>query len=301
MSKNDNDILGEGIFKKMKKGINRAKKSVNKSVNKVDNKLKKVGNVVEKVAVDAVKKVEANVNMYRDIFLDIDRMPPNVKNFIKNHKDDVIQRVIIGRSKIPKPINVIMKTFGGKISYDNIYHLFIIVYTNKTHFIFEKNERINIGRKIPQNIEERVEVQGFSNMKVIDMFNNTKKIMGDKFLPYDSWKNNCQNFISNIMKGNGIGDVHNDFILQDTHNIFKGKPFLKGTSNTMVGIGKVANILSQGGTLGDKIKILSNSITPKMNAWRTHLMKFYNDKKKADPSYKFKDAMRDAAKTAYKK
>ena len=37
-----------------------------------------------------------------------------------------------------------------------------------------------------------------------------------------------------------------------------------------------------------------------MSAWTIFLTKFYNDKKKTNPGYKFKDAMKDAAKV-YKK
>lgn len=37
-----------------------------------------------------------------------------------------------------------------------------------------------------------------------------------------------------------------------------------------------------------------------MSAWTTFLTKFYNDKKKTNPDYQFKHAMKDAAKV-YKK
>lgn len=37
-----------------------------------------------------------------------------------------------------------------------------------------------------------------------------------------------------------------------------------------------------------------------MSAWTTFLTKFYNDKKKTNPDYQFKNAMRDGAKV-YKK
>lgn len=37
-----------------------------------------------------------------------------------------------------------------------------------------------------------------------------------------------------------------------------------------------------------------------MSAWTVFLTKFYNDKKKTNPEYKFKDAMKDGAKV-YKK
>lgn len=37
-----------------------------------------------------------------------------------------------------------------------------------------------------------------------------------------------------------------------------------------------------------------------MSNWTTFLTKFYNDKKKTNPDYQFKNAMRDAAKV-YKK
>ena len=37
-----------------------------------------------------------------------------------------------------------------------------------------------------------------------------------------------------------------------------------------------------------------------MSSWTTFLTKFYNDKKKSNPEYKFKDAMKDGARV-YKK
>ena len=38
-----------------------------------------------------------------------------------------------------------------------------------------------------------------------------------------------------------------------------------------------------------------------MTAWTVFLKKFYNDKKKTNPNYKFKDAMKDGAKIYKKK
>jgi len=78
--------------------------------------------------------------------------------------------------------------------------------------------------------------------------------MGSQFFQYDAVKNNCQDFLLNVLKSNGIGDEQDyQFIKQDTEQLFKGLPALKKVAHLATELGERGNILLQGGALNNQL------------------------------------------------
>jgi hypothetical protein len=74
--------------------------------------------------------------------------------------------------------------------------------------------------------------------------------MGSNFLPYNPMTNNCQVFILNVLKANGLlNTTYEQWIKQDTDALFEKDPFLLSLSNKLIDVGKITNIISQGGNL----------------------------------------------------
>jgi hypothetical protein len=58
------------------------------------------------------------------------------------------------------------------------------------------------------------------NVSLDELFKHTEKYMGKKYLVYDAITNNCQVFISSILKANGISNKEiTDFIMQDIPSV----------------------------------------------------------------------------------
>jgi hypothetical protein len=72
--------------------------------------------------------------------------------------------------------------------------------------------------------------------------------MGNSFGPYNAETNNCQDFITNIFKANGIGNESDfNFIKQDTKQIFSQLPeFSKVLGNIATQAGAIFNRLLKG-------------------------------------------------------
>jgi hypothetical protein len=98
--------------------------------------------------------------------------------------------------------------------------------------------------------------------------------MGPKFFPYHPSTNNCQDFILQMLKANGINDENAfNFVKQDTTMIFKNKGWLSGLAKQVTDLGGYADVVMQGGSIS---KRLSNELT---NDELSQLVKHYKIKK----------------------
>jgi hypothetical protein len=74
-----------------------------------------------------------------------------------------------------------------------------------------------------------------SGLILSKMLEQTEKRMGEtKFIQYSAYSSNCQDFLYNVMKSNGINDnTILSFIKQDTKAIFKNNPTIRKLVNTV--------------------------------------------------------------------
>ena len=186
--------------------------------------------------------------------------PPNVKQIKDDHGDEVITRLILRRNPVSSLITGLMNAVSlgsfykklGRQDYDKLFHLALLVVTDKGGFLLEKIERVNVSKDMKlQKGTEELEINNIpANLTVRELIENTEEDMGDKFLPYNPMTNNCQVFIMNVLKANGLlNSTYEQWIKQDTDALFEKDPFLLSLSNKLIDVGKITNVISQGGNL----------------------------------------------------
>jgi hypothetical protein len=74
----------------------------------------------------------------------------------------------------------------------------------------------------------------------------TKDLMGDKFFDYKALDNNCQFFVSSILKSNGLnrGEL-STFVLQDTRKLFEDNPKFRKIVNSITDTGAITSHIKQ--------------------------------------------------------
>jgi hypothetical protein len=82
------------------------------------------------------------------------------------------------------------------------------------------------------------------------LIKNTSEKMGDKFLPYNGFNNNCQNFIINMLQANGINEGE-EFVSQKVGGILKDHPYVKQFINLATELGGRYDVIKQGGAEGE--------------------------------------------------
>jgi len=187
--------------------------------------------------------------------------PPNVKEILDKYGNEVIKGIVLKRTPVSSLIVGALDAFSlGKFGnrmekddLDNLFHLFMDIYTENNKVIsLEKNERVNMIVNPSRRPNE--EIKQVSNIPVgitiIQLMENGRNRMGNQFFRYDSERNNCQDFLLNVLQASGIGDQSDyEFIKQKTEQLFKGLPFLKGVAHTATNLGAIANKIFQGGAI----------------------------------------------------
>ena len=199
-------------------------------------------------------------------------LPPKVKKILSQVGDDTIVSAVVYRKPVQSFIQSVIRTVSS-YPYDNIFHLSIIFKTNKgQQVLLEKNAAINmdINRTIT-GAQSMPVVSIPGGLTINKLIENTKNIMGSKFIPYSSSSNNCQDFIFNVLKANQMDNPELvAFIKQDTSMIFKDEKFKK-FADTVTGLGEKIDIVAQGGQImknkkTSKKNILTNIIMPKKSS-----------------------------------
>jgi len=174
-------------------------------------------------------------------------LSPKVEKILEKIGDATINGIKIGRSPVPALITGLIKVFSTT-PYDKLFHLFIVLSTNKGDVLLEKNEVINMDLN-PKIKAEYIIINNIpTNLTVNELMKNTEERMGNKFIPYSGYNNNCQHFIVNVLQANGINEGL-DFVKQDTEDIFREHPNLRKFANTITDIAGRANVILQGGDL----------------------------------------------------
>tara|TARA_R100000664_G_C2759722_1_gene149762 strand:+ start:8632 stop:9390 length:759 start_codon:yes stop_codon:yes gene_type:complete len=184
--------------------------------------------------------------------------PPRVRKFIDKNGEEKIVKIEAVRTPIHpvlgKFLNAIslgtFKKLQAKTGYDKLMHLKLVLTTaSGKQFVWEKNGSVNIGGKFKSTSKDErspVDMNG-KTPTLAQMVEKTKARMGDDFGRYDAFKNNCQDFLINTLKANGLGNsIIYDWIKQDISQIAEGLPrYVKGTARSVTDLGAVAELFPQ--------------------------------------------------------
>ena len=187
-------------------------------------KARKTGRGILSDIVDKVKQL---------FFFPPNKLPGDSQRVFDAHKSEVITAITVGRFPIKNYINKVVDTLSGgawkaalrKLGYDKMFHLFIVVHTDKSTLKIEKNERINITTSLGQKTDLEITSAPWNKANItLDKFlENARKSMGDhRFFQYNAFENNCQDFILGLLRANGAASASVvKFIKQDTISLME--------------------------------------------------------------------------------
>jgi hypothetical protein len=163
-----------------------------------------------------------------------------IKSILKKHGDKKIRAIRIGRrpinSKVERAFNLISlgkwEENRKKYYYDTLFHLFLVLnLEDGTIISFEKNSIVtmneNDGRCSMKDVE-CLELPYPSNSITLDELvkKPLARIGKEKYFVYEAFKQNCQIFISEVLKTfNLFSPAAKEFIYQDISEIVKRLPF----------------------------------------------------------------------------
>jgi hypothetical protein len=148
-----------------------------------------------------------------------------------------IERLVIHRKPVEEVLSTVLNTvsFGKweqarrKYGFDKFFHLSLVATVKEVGEVcIEKLDRVSVSKNIPRGsdvemLEVSLEGKVFSLM---EMMEKARKEVGDKtFFEYDSFKNNCQYFISYLLKAEGLyKEREKEFVFQDISKLVQELP-----------------------------------------------------------------------------
>lgn len=180
-------------------------------------------------------------------FRDPGKLSPKVRQLIEKVGEEKINSIILFRrpislSKFAKFVGVLKGT-----SYDDLMHLGMII--NKK-YLLDKQDVIHFEPSgVPSDAEKlEVSLDG-KEITINELLEKTRKRMGDSdFTSYSSKKNNCQDFMLNVLAANGLSSPeYTKFIKQDLEKVFNNLPsYAEKIADFVTEAGRVAERLQEG-------------------------------------------------------
>jgi hypothetical protein len=160
-----------------------------------------------------------------------------VTKILKAYGNTQIQSITIYRYPINSMIKRALEIASwSTIQYDKLFHLGMIFNGN---ILLEKNSVVNmsLNPRLPQDTQT-MSININANITINQFIQNGMNGMGiDKFFSYSAYDNNCQYFVLNLLHANGIdNDDANNFIKQNTEQIFSSNPTLRRFTNNITDI-----------------------------------------------------------------
>ena len=186
---------------------------------------------------------------------------PYVKSFLNDYGKHQIVSMYIEREPLPELYNTLAdyitnnKFSQNKLPYDKLYHLRVVAtLDNGEKVVIEKNHSVNVGH-YKENVAEgtqQVHINPpFPTLQ--ELVDKTRDKMGiEKFNAYTVSSLNCQNFILNLLRANGLNNENNEkFVIQDVKSVFKDIEYLNTMVDFLTNIASSADVLIQGGGVSD--------------------------------------------------
>jgi len=114
-----------------------------------------------------------------------------------------------------------MKRYG----HDRLFHLSMIVDVDVggvvRKVVLEKNAVVSISSRIVNEPDaEYLRIDGVPDITLLQMVDSTRNLMGNNFFPYNHINNNCQVFIDDILKANGMwSEQAHKWLFQDVSGL----------------------------------------------------------------------------------
>jgi len=190
---------------------------------------------------------------YRDVG---SQYPPQVKSVLLRHGNHKIVDIKLCKEVVSANTELLLKALAGsntweeakkKYGFDKFYHLFMIAtLEDGTKLHIEKNEIIRVS-PAPRPCPDALDL-GSTNISLSELFEKTKARIGDNnFFVYDPLGNNCQAFISELLKTINLwNDTSRSFVYQDIEGLRAELPsYTRSLAKGLTSVGAFFNTALQ--------------------------------------------------------
>jgi len=206
-------------------------------------------------------RVKDKVNELKDtadaVVRGASRLSKNVRTIMEKVGDMPITEIKIVRTPVKSAIQSLLNiaSFGeykkelAEKPYDTIFHLALVLTIDNKELVVEKNAQISMAFKKVSGQE--LHVVKDKSLTLNEMMANTEKLMGGDFLPYDAENNNCQKFVSSMLRANGLmTPEYEAFVTQDVSKLIPRKT--KGLVDKVTDLGARIDSVVSGGSVWTK-------------------------------------------------
>lgn len=181
--------------------------------------------------------------------------PKQVRDCLAKYGNNIVKTINVCRNPINSAIKIALNAITmGKFSatmannnYDKMYHLYaLLLLDNGVVLITERNQRVAL--KVASATQKKAKdfVSVVCNKPLNQLINNAVKVEGSAIWKYDPIHNNCQKYISSLLKASGLfNESLNAFINQKVDKLLEGKTHKIATKITNVA--NVAENIVRGG------------------------------------------------------
>ena len=171
-------------------------------------------------------KKQSGTGAVKDFVLQKLRSRPPILNAIMKNNKKVV-KIEVCRKPITKTYRKFLKFVTGgdsekttrKYSYDDIYHLFmILIFEDGSRMSLEKNQRVKIRKPKPKSKQTECKTVSIGGIPFGQMMMKAEERGGKDFYRYSAYRFNCQHFLNTILTANGINSL-SSFILQDARSL----------------------------------------------------------------------------------
>jgi GNAT superfamily N-acetyltransferase len=172
--------------------------------------------------------------------------------FLREHGSEEVTTLTVRRAPVGSMLHTALNAISlgtwnktrNEFGYDKLYHLGLII---NRRYITQRLSRVTVTLKDADSPgSEFMEVDLRNNANELftlkSMLQKTEKSVGPNvFFKYDSFKNNCQNFVLNILVANGLNNqALQQFILQPVDELLKAQPeYMQTVTNTLTNLGQI--------------------------------------------------------------
>lgn len=172
--------------------------------------------------------------------------------FLVEHGNEQITSLVLRRAPVDWKLNaalnaITMGTWDGsrhRYGYDDIMHVSLII---NGRYVTQRLSRVSITMKEPDYPRsEFMQVDGLGQGRTFtiqSLLDTTEKYVGrDVFFKYDTWTNNCQDYLLNILEANDLGKSPfvRGFLKQDVSDVLKEQPdYLQTVTGVLTNLGQI--------------------------------------------------------------
>jgi hypothetical protein len=144
--------------------------------------------------------------------------PPKFRKLLSEVGNEKITKLTLWRQ--PISVNSILKFLKLNKSYDDLFHLAVNI---NEKYNLDKQSVLTFERGKPKG--ETLEIPVNKDITIDELIQKTKKRMGNNAYSSYSVRNNCQQFLLNVLSANGLMTTDaRKFIEQDVEKILEDLP-----------------------------------------------------------------------------